>query len=64
MSDEVTCDICGKVIDGDNAHYPHDEDCPNLGHCDFAGWLGACWCSNVCCEDCCPECKLAEVPHD
>jgi len=53
----VACEKCAVLIHDDDAHFAHDEDCPNFRHFDDDEWVHVpCDCHNIYCEACCPEC--------
>ena len=55
MVDTVPCDVCGEPVHLEDAHNPHDPDCPATN----AIRVG-CTCDRWVHPDCCQECRELE----
>lgn len=53
-TDHHACSVCGLPVDRDDAHWPHDPDCPGR-----RPWAGSvrCVCDRPTHPDCCPDCR-------
>jgi hypothetical protein len=51
MTDDVECAVCHEPVERDEAHNPHEADCPARRHL-----RAVCECDIWVHPECCPEC--------